>query len=129
MIPKVDEYLKLCVDTYDPETNQRTVRLPMLEDFALELGINDTTLVEWRKKYPEFSTACSKIEIEQKKKLANEALAGNYNPVIAKLHLAANHGMADKVDQDITSDGKPLEGLAVQFVDAKKDDSGSTTTN
>jgi hypothetical protein len=37
--------------------------------------------------------------------------------------------MADKVDQDITSDGKPLEGLAVQFVDAKKDDSGSTTTN
>ena len=48
------------------------------------------------------------------KRLLNSGLGGQYNATIAKLVLAANHGMSDK--QEISgADGKPL---ILEVVDA-----------
>ena len=49
-----------------------------------------------------------KIKQEQKERLADNGLAGKYNPTIAKLILSANHDMREKVDTDVTSKGDKI---------------------
>ena len=103
MDAKVNEYLETCVDEYNVETKQRTVRLPKYESFSLRLGVSIDTLLEWKKVHPQFSLSLERVLKRQKEKLLDEGLAGNYNPVIAKLGLSVNHGMHEKseVDQNI----------------------------
>lgn len=103
MCAKVDEYIAK-VELED--------KLPMIEDFALMLGKDDDTIVEWRKKYPKFSAACKKIDIKQKISLARDGLSEKYNPGMAKFLLSANHGMREK--SDVTTDDKPVEGVNMQ---------------
>jgi len=113
MIFKIDEYLKTCIDEYNSETKRLKVKLPMLEDFALFIGITDVTLVEWRKEHQKFSSAVRKIEIEQKKRLINSGLSEDYNSTIAKLNLSANHGMRE--GQDITTNNKDIQSVNIKF--------------
>lgn len=114
-IKKADEYLKSRVDkevrTLTKEVGkQKTyekkikVQLPTIEDFAVFLNVDKTTLYEWGKKYKEFSYALEKIRAEQQKRLLQFGLSGDYNSMIAKLILSANHGMRER--SDITTDDK-----------------------
>ena len=93
-INSVDTYISECVDYI--EKDKKTVKIPSIEGFAKKLGVNKTSLYEWQKKHPLFSNAIDKIMDEQKERLFNQGLAGNYNPMIAKLGLSANHGMKEK---------------------------------
>ncbi len=112
-----DKYLKQCKDEeYDWTKTDGTsstsyehrikVKLPTIEGFSLFLDVNTDSLYEWSKHYPDFSEALSKIKKEQFKRVLEKGLSGDYNPVIAKLILSANHGMREKTD--ITTDGKEL---------------------
>lgn len=138
-INKVDEYLELHQDTELEKVGLRSekgyekidyilrVNLPTIEGFARFLGVNKTTLYEWEKNYEEFSNALDKIRVEQQTRLINEGLAGNYNPTIAKLILSSNHGMREKTDTDITSNGKDLQPVLVKFIsDENKGDTNSS---
>jgi hypothetical protein len=58
---------------------------------ALYLDVNKTTIFEWEKKYPDFSNSLDKIKDEQKKRLLEKGLSGEYNSTIAKLILSSNH--------------------------------------
>lgn len=87
--------------------NKVRVRLPTIEGFAQFIDVNKTTLYEWEKLYPKFSNALEKIREEQRKRLLDNGLSGDYNPVIAKLVLSANHGMAER--SELTGpNGQPL---------------------
>lgn len=134
MCAKADEYLKLNADEYkvvkrpfiDKEGNEKTaadifyeVNLPSHEGFALMLDVAPTTLYEWAEKYPMFSKALGKIKEVQKQRLVNNGLSERYNATIAKLILSSNHGMREK--SDVTTDDKPIEGIAVSFVKPKQD--------
>lgn len=116
---KADEYLELHKDEeraivrqsnsekgYEMYDNKLAVKLPTLKGFARFIDVNESTLYEWDKKYPEFSKSLDKIKTEQHDRLINNGLSGDYNPTIAKLILSSNHGMSEK--QDVTSGGKPL---------------------
>ena len=131
-IEKVDEYLKENQDQWtefhktrgvhsDSYERYVQVKLPTVEGFARYINVHKDTLYEWKGLYEEFSDSLDKIVEEQKRRLIDNGLAGTYNPVIAKLVLSANHGMAEKTEQDVTSKGEKIEGLAVQFVRAAKD--------
>lgn len=114
---KVDEYLATCIDEdinyvtldsakatgYQKRVN---VKLPSYEGFAKFLGVSRTSLAEWREKHKSFSVALERISAEQKQRLFEKGLSGDYNPTIAKLGLSANHGMREK--SDITTDGAKL---------------------
>lgn len=50
---------------------------------------------------PEFLGALQWIKCEQKKRLLNSGLSGDYNSTIAKLILSSNHGMAEKTEQTV----------------------------
>lgn len=106
---KVEEYLKLNQDEWSEFHKTRgeksdsyervvKVKLPTREGFARFIGFSVDALADWEKEYPKFSGALGKIDAEQLERLTNEGLAGNYNPVIAKLLLSSNHGKAEKTE-------------------------------
>jgi len=113
---KVDEYLSECKDIEDE--NKLRVNLPTVEGFALFIGIPKRTLYDWREVHEPFSHSLEKIVEEQRKRLLNMGLSGDYNSTIAKLILSSNHGMSDKTD--LTSDGKELKSIV--YLPAKKDE-------
>jgi hypothetical protein len=121
-IQKADEYLKANKDEYEEFHKTRgeksdgyerlvRVKLPTIEGFALMLGHNKHALYDWEKKYPKFSHALDKIREEQRKRLINGGLSGDYNSTIAKLILSSNHGYKEKTEQDITSKGDKVVGF------------------
>jgi len=108
-IDKVDEYLELHQDEevqvvkqssekYEMFDNKLKVKLPTLKGFALFIRVNESTLYEWDKHYPEFSKSLDKIRTEQYNRLINSGLSGDYNSTIAKLILSSNHGMRERTD-------------------------------
>lgn len=139
LIKKVDEYLAFCVDKdgefhktrgEKSDTYERIlkVNLPKIEGFAMFIGVHKDTLTEWAKENDDFSVSLDKIRTVQHNRLVDEALAGNYNPVIAKLMLSSNHGYKEK--SDMTTNGKelptPIIPLNVLRDDSDTQDSSTT---
>ena len=115
MPTKAHEYVDSCLDEYDEfhktrgeksDSFDRLVRvnLPTMPGLALHLGVRKSTLYEWAKIYPEFSDALEYLSEKQEQMLIKGSISGDYNPMIAKLVLATNHGYREK--SDVTSDGK-----------------------
>lgn len=126
MPERVLEYLKECQDEYDEFHKTRgeksdsfervlTVKLPTTYGFAKFIGVDETTIYEWEKNHPLFSQSLDKIKAEQRQRLLQKGLSGEYNPVIAKLILSANHDMREK--SDMTTDGK---AFSISFDDSFK---------
>jgi hypothetical protein len=112
-IPLIDEYVKQNQDEWYQLTktdgvnttsfeNRVRVKLPTLEGFAHFLGVSRRSIFEWKDKYPIFSHSLEKIEEEQRQRLINSGLSGDYSPVIAKLLLSNNFGMKER--SDLTTD-------------------------
>jgi len=129
-IQKVDEYLKLRKDEevkivrqrnddkgYEMYDNKLKVRLPTIEGFAYFINVGRRVLYMWEKDYPEFMHALGKIRTEQKERLINMGLSGDYNSTIAKLVLSANHGMRE--GHDVTTDGEKI--LSINYIKPKQD--------
>lgn len=125
-IKQVEKYLQENVDEvvqvvkqsnsnkgYEMYENKLKVKLPTVEGFALYIGVSKSTVYEWKDIYPEFSDALDRIVEEQRSRLLNSGLSGDYNPTIAKLVLASNHGMSDKQEIDHTSGGQVIKGVGV----------------
>lgn len=131
-IDKVDEYLAECVDEdkqvvkqssekYAMYDNKLKVNLPTVEGFALWLGIPKSTLYDWKTNHKDFSDSLEKIVEEQRKRLLNMGLSGDYNSTIAKLILSSNHGMSDRgIVTTEDEDGKtvPISGMVIKREDA-----------
>jgi len=104
---KVFEFHKTIGEKSDSYERRVEVKLPTVEGFALFINVNKTTLYEWREKHTEFSNSLEKIVEEQRKRLLDKGLSGEYNPTIAKLILSSNHNMREKAD--LTTDGDKIE--------------------
>lgn len=113
-IDEVYAYIKECQDEYlhvvskydeDDDTGiqlnrgfreRLKVSLPTRRGFARRIGAHTDSLLEWTKKYTEFSVALSDLDAEQHDRLVNMGVSGEYNPTITKLLLSNNHGYSDK---------------------------------
>lgn len=104
---KVNEYLEQCKDQEvfycksrglysNSYTRHLDIKLPSIRDFADYLGIAESTIYEWKKRYNEFSESLDKILQEQIVRLINKGLSGEYRASIVKLILCANHGFCNK---------------------------------
>ena len=125
-IQKIQEYLADSQDEWDEfhktrgdksDSYERTVKvkLPSIEGFAKYIGVSRKSVYNWRDEHKDFAIALDEIDSEQKERVVNEGLAGNYSPVIAKLILSSNHGMKERVDE--TSDDKPISPFSDEQVD------------
>lgn len=126
-IDQVDKYLKKNKDrkvkflkkkngergylTFDTKLK---VKLPTITGFALFLGVSQKTIYSWAEIFPDFREALDKIKSEQKQRLINSGLSGEYNAAIAKLILSSNHGMKERVDS--TTDDKPINNFNDQQI-------------
>jgi len=114
-----DEEYQVTKSTYsgknsDGETfeTRLRVRIPTIEGLSLELGVCVDTITEWRKIYPNFSAVIKRLLAKQCIALAQNGLAGTYNPTIAKV-LLAKHGYRDSVEQEHTNPDGNLKTIVV----------------
>lgn len=113
--------------------NQLKVKLPTIIGFSVFLGFSEKTLYNWANLYPEFKEALKKIKNEQKQRLIDSGLSGQYNSTIAKLILSSNHGMKERVDN--TTDDEPINNFNDEQIDriadriarGKGDDGGTSS--
>jgi hypothetical protein len=128
-IDSVDEYIMLHQDIERAEEGKNggfmysiRAKLPTIEGFASFIRVSKSTLYDWAEEYEDFSYALEELRREQKERLMNEGLSGNYNPTIAKLILSSNHGMRE--GKDLTSGGNSIapDKITVEFIDASEDE-------
>ena len=95
------------------------IDMPLIQDFAIKIGVNNSTLYEWAKvtdeegnlKYPEFSNALKMANNLQEKILVVNGLHGAYNPAVTILALKNIAKWRDR--QDITTDDKEFPGVII----------------
>ena len=94
--------------------------VPTIESFSFRFGIGKPTIYRWEKDHDEFRNALDSLRSLQASLLINKGLEGKFAPVITKLMLSANHGMAEKSGVELSGkDGAPIESnLTVTFVNA-----------
>lgn len=115
LIEKAKTYLPTCEDaimeTEKGGISYVDVKLPMIADFAIFLGINKDTVYDWCKGEGElntiFSDIVNDISQEQEKRLINKSLGGVYQPKTTGM-LLSKHGYAER--SELTGkDGKDLK--------------------
>lgn len=84
--------------------------IPTLEGFADLIDVDPDTITAWQSSHPEFLGACKKVMGMQKARLIDRGLKGEHNPAITIFLLKNNHGMKDKVEQELSGpNGGPIE--------------------
>jgi hypothetical protein len=113
------------IDDYLDTVGTLQHKLPKRVDIALLLDVDEETLSNWGKDHPEFFAALMRVDGLQKAQLMDDGMYGGkeVNDRIAKFLLSANHGMAEKSKQDITTDGEKLEPIQVIITEAKHESS------
>ncbi len=112
------------LDKYLTKDNKEKRCLPTVEGFALYLGVDADTINNWAKArvkdeqgnktkkllHPEFCRAIKRLKDFQKDKLINDGLYGGreVNSIMAIFLLKVNHGMVEKSQTDITTQGEKL---------------------
>lgn len=117
ILKKAEDYIAKCedeIEDYVKSTGEKStsyqrvvrVKLPSKEGLALYLNVGMSQIQAWEEKHPEFMVTTKRILLLQKERLATGGLSGDYNPQIAKLLLASNHGVVEKtqVEQTIKDD-------------------------
>lgn len=72
--------------------------MPTFEGFAVSLGVDPDTLLEWAKRHKDFSGAYTRARALQKQWILQNATVGATPSNIAVFLLRACHGMTDKFD-------------------------------
>ena len=75
-------------------------KLPTFKGFAQHIGVNTDTIVEWEKKYKDFSVAYTRAKEHQKYFLIENGLNGCYNPAFAIFVCKNITDMKDKQEVD-----------------------------
>lgn len=129
MIDRVEEYLTSCTDkisefhkTRGDNTNSFEriveVNLPTIEGLARFLNTTSKTVLAWCTQHPDFAQEIEVLIDEQKKRLIDSGLSGNYSGTITRQLLSALHGVRDS--SDVTSGGKELNIQIVNYAEDKK---------
>lgn len=96
---------------YLDECELAKTKLPTVGGLALCLHVNEDTIVEWAKKYPEFKELYIELKTKQREMLIQGAVFSDtwkVNPGFAKFLLNVNYGMVEKTHTDITTEGQRL---------------------
>lgn len=108
MLEKAYDYLENHIAYGDP--------VPNIAGLADELGICEKTCYNWAEKHPSFLQSLDRLKTKQHRKLLSGGLLNELNATIVKLGLTNNHGYADKIQSDHTSNGQTVEAISWSVV-------------
>ena len=86
-------YLKQCEDNKE---------LPTICGYAVFIGTSEKVIFDWKRKNKEFGKSLNELLTIEKRELIEKGLKNLYNATIVKLILGCNHGMSDKIDQNVS---------------------------
>lgn len=112
-----DEVLELAHDYVDNCPNT----VPLVVGLCKHIGRSKATVYNWAQDddKKEFLDILKQIEEDQHMMLVEGGLSSSFNSNITKMMLT-KHGYSDKVEQDVTSGGKPLNSWVVTPVSTDK---------
>lgn len=88
------KYLNSCIENDE---------CPFAEELAMKLGVNDSTLWNWSKKFEEFSEIYGMLFTLQKLVLKRKGLSGEYVSKAACLLLSADHNVSEKRKMELNA--------------------------
>lgn len=86
---------------------------PTLNKYAIKLGIDRKTLLNWSEAHPEFLPTYKACKTIQEEWLSDRATTGEYHAGFTKLMLTNHTDIKEKVIHDITDEAK--EGLKLAY--------------
>lgn len=95
-----EEYGPRMLDWFRDESHP----FPQFTFFAEELGIDDQTLENWAKTYPQFGVFYARCKKIQLAKLMEGAIYKQFEPSFSKFIAINCHGMKEKVETDVKAD-------------------------
>lgn len=100
----IDEMIAFFKRDYTMKKHGKTEAcdFPSIARFAVNIGVNKTTIYEWAKHHKEFSNALKKCQEMQEDIIVNNSLKGSYNGSFAQFLLKNNFGYKDRVEQETT---------------------------
>jgi len=118
MVEKARRYIANHEDFDDP--------VPTVAGLACVLGVVRDTCYQWAKDEdkPEFSDILSELAQKQERCLVRGGLMSDFNAPIAKMMLT-KHGYSDRVDTDVTTNGKDMPGAITRTIVDPIADEGS----
>lgn len=120
------------IDTYLQSCGREQTELPTHIGFARFIGVDTDTLVEWGKKYKDFSVALKRLDEAQQVQLMNDGLYGGkeVNSSMAIFLLKANHGLIETSRTEHTGkDGKDLPTPILQSASTNVQSNNSDEEN
>lgn len=119
MQKEADAYIDDCI---------RSGEIPYIEELALRLGVDDTTLINWMNRKddkeelvnPIFFATYKRIKTLQKLRLMKGSVTNKLNPVSSIFQLKVNHGMIETEKKILLGDKE--NPLTVVFDESLKQD-------
>lgn len=96
------EYIEKMLDffrrdyTMVVDNKREACNFPSIARFAVNIGVNKSTIYEWADKHPQFSVALKKCKEMQEDIIVNNSLKGSYNANFAQFLLKNNFAYKDK---------------------------------
>jgi hypothetical protein len=110
LISKAYRYIEECPDI-----------VPSVVGLCVCIGVAKTTIYRWiEEDCLEFKDILGAISELQELKLITGGLTSEFNPTITKM-MMTKHGYSDKLETDVTSNGKTLNNWSVNPVTTSKD--------
>ena len=116
MVEKARRYIANHEDFDDP--------VPTVAGLACVLGVTRKTIYEWANDAdkPEFSDILDELAQKQERCLIKGGLMGDFNAPITKM-MMTKHGYSDRVDTDVTTNGKDMpQQIVIRAADDQRDD-------
>jgi hypothetical protein len=95
-------------------------KLPTIEGWAIENNVAIRTVYDWLEapeEYPHLANTYAQAKAIQKAKLIELGLVEAYNATLVKFLLTNNHGMSEKVEQDIKAKTDNTINVNISFFD------------
>ena len=119
---KYNEEIQAKADEYLTKWEGLKEAVPTIAGLCLYIDTPKTTMFDWGKKFPEFSTTLGKVQLTQEHTLVNKGLKNEINANIGKF-MMYNHGYKEKTEQDLmSSDGSMKQPTKIQLVGVRADD-------
>ena len=119
---KYNEDIQVKSDEYLTKWEELKEAVPTLAGLSLYIDTPKSTMVDWGKKFPDFSYTLGKVKTTQEFALVNKGLKNEINANIGKF-MMYNHGYKEKTEQDLmSSDGSLKQPTKIQLVGVRADD-------